>query len=125
MNLLKPAKKHSEIVARRLSGNKFLESYSDTALSLTYLGCCYFSKNHVEYMVYARYTGNIPHSCIGVVSYPALCRGGGGESGSLMVMSPTASWIRWCMQVYACELMWTCLTWDERSTPDNFWVPSH
>ncbi len=27
----------------------------------------------------------------------------------LMVISPTASWIRWCMQVYACELLWTCL----------------
>ncbi len=22
-------------------------------------------------------------------------------------------------------LMWTCLVWTERSTPDNFWVPSH
>ncbi len=44
---------------------------------------------------------------------------------SLMVISPTASWIRWCMQVYACELMWTCPVWAERSTPDSFWVPSH
>ncbi len=41
-----------------------------------------------------------------------------------MVISPTASWIRWCVQ-YSCELMWTCLIWAERSTPDNFWVPSH
>ncbi len=40
-----------------------------------------------------------------------------------MVISPTASWIRWCMQVYACELMWTCLFWTERSTPDSFEVP--
>ncbi len=31
----------------------------------------------------------------------------------LMVISLTASWIRWCMQVYACELMWTCLVWAE------------
>ncbi len=23
------------------------------------------------------------------------------------------------------DLMWTCLFWAERSTPDNFWVPSH
>ncbi len=29
------------------------------------------------------------------------------------------------MQVYACELMWTCLVWAERSMPDSFWVPSH
>ncbi len=43
----------------------------------------------------------------------------------LMVISPPASWIRWCMQVYACELMWTCLVWPKRSTPDSFWVPSH
>ncbi len=21
------------------------------------------------------------------------------------------------------DLMWTCLVWAERSTPDNFWVP--
>ncbi len=27
--------------------------------------------------------------------------------------------------VYACELMWTCLVWAERSTPDSFCVPSH
>ncbi len=25
----------------------------------------------------------------------------------------------------ACELMWTCLVWAERSTPDIFGVPSH
>ena len=37
-----------------------------------------------------------------------------------MVISPTASWIRWCMQVYACELIWTCLVWGKRSTPDIF-----
>ncbi len=43
----------------------------------------------------------------------------------LMVISLTASWIRWCMQVYACELMWTCLVRAERSTSDGFWVPSH
>ncbi len=43
----------------------------------------------------------------------------------LMVISPTASWILWCMQVYACELMWTCLVWAGRSMPDSFWVPSH
>ena len=29
------------------------------------------------------------------------------------------------MQVYACDLMWTCLVWAERYTPDNFLVPSH
>ncbi len=38
----------------------------------------------------------------------------------LMVISPTASWIRGCMH----ELMWTSLVWAERSTPDSFWVPS-
>ncbi len=43
----------------------------------------------------------------------------------LMVISPTESWIRWCMQVYVCELMWTCLVWAEGSTPDSFWVPNH
>ncbi len=63
------------------------------------------------------------------------CRAGGGGGGGwirlivdfqpLVVISPTASWIWWCMQVYACELMWTCLVWAKRSTPDNFWVPSH
>ncbi len=37
----------------------------------------------------------------------------------LMVISPTASWIRWCMQVCACELMWTCLVWAERSAPGS------
>ncbi len=41
----------------------------------------------------------------------------------LMVISLTVSWIRWCMQVYACELMWTCLVWAECSMPDSFWVP--
>ena len=52
----------------------------------------------------------------------------GGRSGfqPLMGISPTANWIRWCMQVYAWWfLMWTCLVWAKRSTPDNFWVPSH
>ncbi len=43
----------------------------------------------------------------------------------LMFISPTASWIQWRMKVYACELMWTCLVWVERSTTDSFWVPSH
>ncbi len=43
----------------------------------------------------------------------------------LVVISPIASSIRWCMQLYACELMWTCLVWAERSTPDSFWMPSH
>ncbi len=43
----------------------------------------------------------------------------------LMVILPTARWIRWCMKVYACELMWTCLVWAERSTPGSFWAPSH
>ncbi len=43
----------------------------------------------------------------------------------LMVISPTTSWIRWCMQVYAWwfNVGLSCLA--ERSTPDNFWVPSH
>ena len=44
----------------------------------------------------------------------------------LMVISPTASWTRWCMQGYAVvgvargcsEYIWTCLVWAERSTPD-------
>ncbi len=44
----------------------------------------------------------------------------------LMVISPTASWIRWyicrCMRG---DLIWTCLVWAEQSTPDSFWVPSH
>ncbi len=43
----------------------------------------------------------------------------------LMVISPTARWIQWCMQVYACDLLWACLVWAERSTPESFWVPSH
>ncbi len=43
----------------------------------------------------------------------------------LKVISLTASWIRWCMQVYACELMWTDFVWAERSSPDSFLVPSH
>ncbi len=43
----------------------------------------------------------------------------------LTVISATASWTRWCMQVYACVLMWTCLVWAERPTPDSFWVPRH
>ncbi len=42
-----------------------------------------------------------------------------------MVISPTASWIRCCMQVYVYELMWICLVWAKRSTPDSVWVPSH
>ncbi len=36
---------------------------------------------------------------------------------TLMVIPPTASWIRWCMRG---DLMWTCLVWAARSTPDNF-----
>ncbi len=39
-----------------------------------------------------------------------------------MVISPTASWIRWCMWT---QLMWTCLVWAEQSTPDSFRVPRH
>ncbi len=27
-----------------------------------------------------------------------------------------------CMRGY---LMWTCLVWAERPTPEKFWVPSH
>ncbi len=58
-----------------------------------------------------------------------LCTGGGIRLivgfQPLMVISPTASWIPWCMQVYACELMWTCLVWAEQSTTDSFWMPSH
>ena len=38
---------------------------------------------------------------------------------SLMVISPTTSWIRWCMQVYVCGLIWTRFVWAERSTPDT------
>ena len=38
----------------------------------------------------------------------------------LMVISPTAIWIRWCMQVYGCELMWTCLVWTEDLCPTVF-----
>ena len=42
------------------------------------------------------------------------CLGSGGVKlivgfQPLIVISPTASWIRWCMQVHAGELMWTCL----------------
>ncbi len=42
----------------------------------------------------------------------------------LMVISPTASWCGVCRCMRG-DLMWTCLVWAERSTPDNFWVPSH
>ncbi len=34
---------------------------------------------------------------------------GWGVNQAYSQLSLTASWIRWCMQVYACELMWTCL----------------
>ncbi len=59
-----------------------------------------------------------------------LLEGGGGvrlivSFQPLMVISPTASCIRWCMQVYACELIWTCLVWAERSMLNSFCVPSH
>ncbi len=44
----------------------------------------------------------------------------------LMVISPTAlvgfSGVCRCMHG---DLMWTCLAWAQRSTPDNFWVLSH
>ena len=39
-----------------------------------------------------------------------------------MDISPTASWIRWCMRG---EVVWTYLVWAERSTHDSFWVSSH
>ncbi len=42
-----------------------------------------------------------------------------------MLISPTASWIRWCMQVYVSELMGTCLDLAERSMPDSFRLSSH
>ncbi len=42
----------------------------------------------------------------------------------LMVISPAACFIRWCMQVYA---WWSNVdrSWAERSMPGNFWVPNH
>ncbi len=46
----------------------------------------------------------------------------------LMVISPTANWIRWYKCICRCrcgDLMWSCLVWADRSTPDNFWVPNH
>ena len=46
----------------------------------------------------------------------------------LKVISPTASWIRWRMQVYAgvCgDLMWTCLVWANDLRLTVFGVPSH
>ncbi len=42
----------------------------------------------------------------------------------LLVISPTASWIRWCMQVYEWWFNGD-LFWGHRSTPDNVWVPSY
>ncbi len=56
---------------------------------------------------------------------------GGGGDQAYSWLSTThgyiadCNWIRWRMQVYACELMWTCLVWAQRSTPNGFWVPSH
>ncbi len=49
----------------------------------------------------------------------------GGEGGTQAYsrLSTTHGHITDCMLdsvVYACELMWTCLVWTERSTPDNF-----
>ncbi len=38
----------------------------------------------------------------------------------LMVISPTASCIRWRMQGYACELMWTCLVGPNDLRPRQF-----
>ena len=44
----------------------------------------------------------------------------------LKVISPTASWIWWCMQVYAYgDLVWTCLVWAKRYIPDSSWVLIH
>ncbi len=59
--------------------------------------------------------------CVGVCVWIRLIVG----FQPLMVISPSESWIRWCMQVYVCELMWTCLVWTERSTPDSLCVLSH
>ncbi len=43
----------------------------------------------------------------------------------LMVISPTASWIRRCMQVYVWWFNVDLFVWAERSTPDNFLGSSH
>ena len=55
---------------------------------------------------------------------------GGGGSQAYSLLSTTHDhiidcWIRWCMQVYACELIQTCLVWAEQSTLDSFLVTSH
>ncbi len=39
----------------------------------------------------------------------------------LMIISTTASWIRWCVQVYACDLMWTCLVLGRTIYARQFW----
>ncbi len=58
-------------------------------------------------------------------------RTGGGESGLWSAFNHSLSYHRLqvgfggvcrCMRG---DLMWTCLVWPERSTPDKFWVPSH
>ncbi len=42
-----------------------------------------------------------------------------------MVISLTASGFGGVYRCMRGGLMWTCLVWAERSTPDNLWVPSH
>ncbi len=60
--------------------------------------------------------------------------GGGDVNQAYSPLSTTHGHITDCkldsvvyagVTMYACELMWTCLVWAERSTPDNFWVQSH
>ncbi len=91
------------------------------------------SHNAATRVTYHRYK-YIPIPCASKVHAALIMSGGVGEGGGgrlivgfhpIMDISPTASWIRWYMQVYACEVMLTCLVWVERSTPDNFLVPSH
>ncbi len=67
---------------------------------------------------------------IGFLCFWRSLRGGGWVRlivgfQPLMVISPTASWIRWCMQVYACELIRTCLVLGRTIYARQFWLPSH
>ncbi len=62
-----------------------------------------------------------------------VCGGGGVRLivtfQPLGVISPSVSWIPWCMQKYVgvgvVSLIWTCLVWAELYTPESFWEPRH
>ncbi len=95
-------------------------------------GCAVFNKNYFTIIYIISFLSKMAYDLLIFINTSYVVHIVSVQSSNLAkfwhrpkFVSPTASWIRWCMQVYACELMCTCLVCAERSTPDSFWVPSH